>query len=199
MVTSHSASPSHSAVSKVRRGRAAGAVAIAALWLLCGVAGAADKPRKPAALDDLKPAYATAADIAEGKRVADGLCARCHGVNGISTTKGVPHLAGQRPAYLYSKLQAYQSGARADNGHGERRQVPERRRAGQGRRLLRQPRARATGGGGAATRRPRQPDPVAAGKAAARAAPAATARRASARCPACRASSGSIRSTSSPR
>ena len=41
-------------------------------------------------------------------------CARCHGANGISTTKGVPHLAGQRPAYLHFELRAYQSGARDD-------------------------------------------------------------------------------------
>ena len=75
MVTSHSAPPSRPAILKARRGRAAGAVAVAALWLLCGVAGAADKARKPSTLDDLKPAYATAADVAEGKRVADGMCA----------------------------------------------------------------------------------------------------------------------------
>ena len=36
----------------------------------------------------------------------------CHGVNGISATKGVPHLAGQRPAYTYLELKAYKSGAR---------------------------------------------------------------------------------------
>jgi cytochrome c553 len=114
MVTSHRASLRHSAVSQVRRGRAAGAVAVAALWILCGVASAADKARKPDALDDLKPAYATAADIDEGKRAADGMCARCHGANGISATKGVPHVAGQRPSYLYSKVKAYQTGTVAD-------------------------------------------------------------------------------------
>ncbi len=114
MVTSHSASTSRPAVSRVRRGRAAGAVAVAALWMLCGVAGAADKARKPDALDDLKPAYATAADIDEGRRAADGMCARCHGANGISATKGVPHVAGQRPSYLYAKVKAYQAGTVTD-------------------------------------------------------------------------------------
>ena len=114
MVTSNSASPSHSAVCKVRRSRAAGTAAFAALWMLCGVASAADKARKPDALDDLKPAYATAADIDEGKRAADGMCARCHGANGISATKGVPHVAGQRPSYLYSKVKAYQAGTVTD-------------------------------------------------------------------------------------
>lgn len=63
--------------------------------------------------EDLRAAYANAADIADGKRVADATCAGCHGANGISNMKGVPNLAGQRPVYLYLELKAYQSGARA--------------------------------------------------------------------------------------
>ena len=62
--------------------------------------------------DGLKAMYATAAEVAEGKRIAQATCIRCHGLDGISTAKGVPHLAGQRPAYLYLELRAYQSGAR---------------------------------------------------------------------------------------
>jgi cytochrome c553 len=62
--------------------------------------------------DDLRPLYAIAEDIAEGKRFADGSCAACHGTSGVSSMAGVPHLAGQRPAYLYLELKAYQSGAR---------------------------------------------------------------------------------------
>jgi Cytochrome c553 len=70
----------------------------------------------PAATDDdLRATRATAQDVADGKRVAEASCVRCHGVTGISTTKGVPHLAGQRPAYLHLELRAYQSGARGDN------------------------------------------------------------------------------------
>ncbi|MBI4194139.1 MAG: c-type cytochrome [Betaproteobacteria bacterium] len=69
---------------------------------------------RPNGGDDLRAAYATAPDVAEGRRVAE-TCARCHGMNGISTTKGVPHVAGQRPAYLYAKLLAYQTGARRDH------------------------------------------------------------------------------------
>jgi cytochrome c553 len=78
--------------------------------------GAAAQPVavKPGSGDDLRAAYAGALEVAEGKRVADSACARCHGPNGISTTKNVPHLAGQRPAYLYLELRAYQSGARDD-------------------------------------------------------------------------------------
>ena len=65
--------------------------------------------------DDLRAARATAQDAADGKRVAEASCVRCHGVTGISTTKGIPHLAGQRPAYLHLELRAYQSGVRGDN------------------------------------------------------------------------------------
>jgi cytochrome c553 len=64
---------------------------------------------------DLRAAYANAADVADGKRVADTSCAKCHGADGVSTTKDVPNLAGQRPAYLYAELQAYRSGARGDD------------------------------------------------------------------------------------
>src|SRR5665811_1214964 len=59
--------------------------------------------------NDLRPLYADAGDIAEGKRLADSSCAGCHGANGISASPGVPNLAGQRPAYLYLELRAYQS------------------------------------------------------------------------------------------
>lgn len=76
---------------------------------------AAQSPRvKPGSEDDFRAAYATALEVAEGKRVAETTCARCHGVNGISTTTDVPHLAGQRPVYLHVELQAYQTGARGD-------------------------------------------------------------------------------------
>src|SRR3990172_2744139 len=64
--------------------------------------------------DGLQAVYATAVEVAEGKRIAQASCVRCHGLDGISTVKDVPHLAGQRPAYLYLELQAYQSGARSD-------------------------------------------------------------------------------------
>jgi cytochrome c553 len=68
----------------------------------------------PGASDELRAVYATAVDVAEGKRVAESSCARCHGANGISISKGVPHLAGQRAGYLFLELQAYQSGLRGD-------------------------------------------------------------------------------------
>ncbi len=57
---------------------------------------------KPAAgaSAELRPIFATAPDILEGKRLADVSCTRCHGANGISTSAGVPHIAAQRPPYL---------------------------------------------------------------------------------------------------
>ena len=69
---------------------------------------------KPAASDDLRAAYATALEVTEGKKVAEASCVQCHGINGISTTKGVPHIAGQRAAYLHLELRAYKSGERPD-------------------------------------------------------------------------------------
>lgn len=62
--------------------------------------------------DSLKAVTASATEVAEGKALADASCVRCHGDKGISATKGVPHIAGQRPAYLYLELKAYQSGLR---------------------------------------------------------------------------------------
>jgi len=63
---------------------------------------------------DLKAAYATPQDIAEGKRVAEASCASCHGIDGISKAKDTPHIAGQRPGYLYTELRVYQSGGRGN-------------------------------------------------------------------------------------
>jgi cytochrome c553 len=64
--------------------------------------------------DEFRPLYVTPLEIAEGKKVAEASCAGCHGTDGVSTIAGVPHLAGQRPAYLFLELKAYQSGARGD-------------------------------------------------------------------------------------
>jgi len=61
---------------------------------------------------ELRTLYANSEDVAEGKRLAESSCAGCHGANGISASPGVPHLAGQRPAYLYLELKAYQAGSR---------------------------------------------------------------------------------------
>lgn len=68
----------------------------------------------PSAADELRAINATPQDIAEGKRVATASCANCHGIDGISKTKEVPHIAGQRPGYHYLELRAYQSGGRGN-------------------------------------------------------------------------------------
>jgi cytochrome c553 len=85
-----------------------------ALALAAGAAGAAAQPVRvqPGAADELRAIYVTSMEIAEGARIAQTACARCHGANGISSTKGVPHLAGQRAAYLDLQLRAYRYGAR---------------------------------------------------------------------------------------
>jgi cytochrome c553 len=72
--------------------------------------GAAAQSAKPG--DELRTLYANSADIADGKRLAQSICAPCHGADGVSQKEGVPHLAGQRAPYLYLELRAYQSGLR---------------------------------------------------------------------------------------
>lgn len=62
--------------------------------------------------NELRAVYVTSVEVAEGGRVAQAACARCHGANGISATKGVPHLAGQRAAYLDLQLRTYRYGTR---------------------------------------------------------------------------------------
>lgn len=87
-----------------------------AVLLACCTLAAAQVPTvKPARGDDLRALYANSSDIAEGRRVAESSCARCHGAGGISTTKGTPHIAGQRAPYLYLQVRAYQQRGRSRN------------------------------------------------------------------------------------
>jgi cytochrome c553 len=86
--------------------------AVAAILLsLPAPAHPAEAPTDTA--NDVRAITATPADVAEGRRVAE-TCVRCHAANGVSTTKNMPHVAGQRPAYIYNKLRAYQTGTRRD-------------------------------------------------------------------------------------
>lgn len=87
------------------------ALAAAAMALVTQVSAQPAKV-KPAAEDDLRAVYATPVEVAEGGRIAEQSCARCHGANGISATKGLPHLAGQRAAYLDLQLRAYRQNPR---------------------------------------------------------------------------------------
>ena len=65
--------------------------------------------------DEMKAVYATPTDVAEGKRAAESVCRACHGINGVSEVKEVPHLAGQRAAYLLQELRIYKQGGRGAN------------------------------------------------------------------------------------
>ena len=53
-----------------------------------------------------------AADLAAGKAKAEAVCAACHGANGVSVADAIPHLAGQRVAYLEAQLRALKDGSR---------------------------------------------------------------------------------------
>jgi cytochrome c553 len=64
----------------------------------------------PDAADAFRPLGANAEDVREGRELANKACANCHGAEGISAGSGVPHLAGQRPSYVYSRLKAYRAG-----------------------------------------------------------------------------------------
>lgn len=93
----------------------AGAFAAAALALAAQGALAQAARVEATAGEDLRAVYANAAEVAEGRRVAQAQCAGCHGMNGIGAAKGIPTIAAQRPAYLYRELQVYQAGGRGEN------------------------------------------------------------------------------------
>ena len=64
------------------------------------------------ALTCLAPSLAMAAgDAAAGKAKA-GVCAACHGANGISAIPMYPNLAGQKELYLVNAMKAYKAGQR---------------------------------------------------------------------------------------
>jgi cytochrome c553 len=77
--------------------------------------GTAQPVTLTAANADLRAAYATPQDIAEGKKVAAASCAQCHGRDGASTGEGVPHIAGQRAPYLHVETLVYKNGGRGTN------------------------------------------------------------------------------------
>ncbi|UFN47254.1 cytochrome c [Roseomonas sp. OT10] len=51
-------------------------------------------------------------DARAGRRVAGGLCAACHGNDGIAVQPDAPNLAGQNPLYLATQLRAFRAGQR---------------------------------------------------------------------------------------
>ncbi len=58
------------------------------------------------------PAFA-GGDAAAGKAKA-GMCAACHGANGVSAVPMYPNLAGQKEAYIVKQLKAFKAGTRKD-------------------------------------------------------------------------------------
>ena len=75
-----------------RRAALPGRAALIALALLC--AGAAQ-----------------AGDPVAGQKLA-GMCATCHGQQGLSTLPNAPHLAGQPAIYVTEQLKNYRNGNR---------------------------------------------------------------------------------------
>ena len=55
---------------------------------------------------------AFAADPTAGKKVAQGTCAVCHGLDGIAKLPDAPHLAAENVEYLMRQLKAFKSGER---------------------------------------------------------------------------------------
>jgi cytochrome c553 len=95
-----------------------GAVALAAALVIAALPVLAQPKVKAAAGDDLRALQATPQDIAEGRKVAQDTCVRCHGANGVSAANNIPHIAGQRAVYLYGQLKAYKGGTRAQTPMG---------------------------------------------------------------------------------
>lgn len=56
---------------------------------------------------------ALAGDIEAGKAKA-GMCAACHGADGISIMPMYPNLKGQKAAYVEKQLKAFKDGSRQD-------------------------------------------------------------------------------------
>jgi cytochrome c553 len=63
------------------------------------------------ALSALLRAFA-AQGLTPAKPARLGLCAACHGENGIATAPGIPNLAAQNREYVVAALRQYRSGER---------------------------------------------------------------------------------------
>ena len=55
------------------------------------------------------------ADQRPGAQLASGLCASCHGEDGLTVSDQFPKLAGQSPAAIYKQLSDFRSGARVND------------------------------------------------------------------------------------
>lgn len=64
------------------------------------------------------PAWAQA-DEARARKIANGVCAMCHGDQGESTSDIFPRLAGQHTEYIVKQLKAFKSGERKSTAMAE--------------------------------------------------------------------------------
>jgi cytochrome c553 len=78
--------------------------------LLVTACSKAPEPAKEAAPNAAPQA---AGNPAAGKTLAEAKCASCHGLDGKGTAADIPHLAGQKAAYLQLAMQEYKGGKRA--------------------------------------------------------------------------------------
>jgi cytochrome c553 len=69
-------------------------------------------------LEPIEPVRDSLSSYAEGES-ASAMCEECHGEKGISTTEGMPSLAGQQPAYLIVATQEYKDGTRINEDKSE--------------------------------------------------------------------------------
>ncbi|MGQ9724709.1 MAG: c-type cytochrome [Tepidimonas sp.] len=59
------------------------------------------------------------ADEARARKIANGVCAMCHGEQGESTSEIFPRLAGQHADYIVKQLKAFKSGERKSTAMAE--------------------------------------------------------------------------------
>ncbi|MDM7456768.1 MAG: c-type cytochrome [Tepidimonas sp.] len=59
------------------------------------------------------------ADEARARKIANGVCAMCHGDQGESTSEIFPRLAGQHTDYIVKQLKAFKSGERKSTAMAE--------------------------------------------------------------------------------
>jgi cytochrome c553 len=82
---------------------------IPSLLLIALIVAACGKEQAPAGPEQ---APAPKADLAAGKAIAEAKCVACHGLDGKSTGPDIPHLAGQKEAYLVHALNQYRQDIR---------------------------------------------------------------------------------------
>ena len=87
---------------------------LAAAACAAALFGCGERETPPAKPAPAKPGAAQPApgDRKAGQALAEAQCKSCHGQEGGGVAPGIPHLAGQREAYLLLALRAYKEGKR---------------------------------------------------------------------------------------